>query len=230
MAEFVKKTLETQVIPVGVRLREARKAKGWTLEMVSAKTKLMKEHLNALEAGDYIDVSTLYKRQFVKKYALALGLDPEPLLAETRLTESTPVKEPQRFGRWHLSNIPSLFRWGTTGVIAAICLSYLGMQVRHTVRPPELTLVGPSEGLISNTHEVSVSGLTEPEVKVAINGQSVMSDEQGRFNQALVLQPGINTVVVTAEKKHGKTTQTTRHIIYRETPQVGRAEAPASGS
>lgn len=230
MAEFIKKTLETQVIPVGVRLRDARQAKGWTLEIVSAKTKLMKEHLVALEAGNCVGVSTLYRRQFVKKYAQTLGLDPEPLLAETCLTESAPVAEPKGFGRWHLSNLPSLFRWSTTGVIAIICLSYLGLQVRQTVRPPELTLVGPNEGLISNTHEVSVSGLTEPEVKIAINGQSVMSDEQGRFNQPLILQPGINTVVVTAEKKHGKTSQTTRHIIYREAPQVGRAEVPASGS
>lgn len=230
MAEFTKKTLETQVIPVGVRLREARQAKGWTLEIVSAKTKLMKQHLAALEAGNCAGVSTLYRRQFVKKYAQTLGLDPEPLLAETCLAESSPVVTPKSFGRWHLSNLPNLFRWSTTGAIAIICLGYLGLQVRQTVRPPELTLIGPSEGLISNTHEVSINGLTEPEVKIAINGQAVMSDEQGRFNQALMLQPGINTVVVTAEKKHGKTTQATRHIIYREAPQVGRAEAPTSGS
>lgn len=230
MAEFVKKTLETQVIPVGVRLREARLTKGWTLEIISAKTKLMKEHLVAVEAGQCAEVSALYRRQFIKKYALTVGLDPEPLLAEVCLNESVPTATPNAFGRWHLSNLPSLLRWGVASSVMALCLGYLGWQVRHTVRPPELTLMGPSEGLISSNHEVTVSGLTEPEVKVAINGQSVMSDEDGRFNQALMLQPGINTVVITAEKKHGKTTQATRHIIYRETPQVGRAEAPASGS
>ena len=217
-------------MPVGFRLREARLAKGWSLEIVSAKTKLMKDHLAALEAGSCTGLSRLYRRQFIKKYAVALGLDPEPLLAETCLTETTQTTAPEKFGRWHLSNVPSLLRWSTTGIVAALCLTYLGLQIRQTVRPPQLTLVGPVEGLISNLQAVTVSGLTEPEVKVAINGQAVMSDEQGRFDQALTLQPGINTVVVTAEKKHGKTTQTTRHIIYRATPQVGRAEVPTSGS
>lgn len=230
MAEFVKKTLETGNRPIGIRLAEARLAKGWTLERVSAKTKLMKEHLVALEAGNCTGLSTLYRRQFIKKYALALGLDPEPLLAEICLNEEATTTVPTKFGRWHLSNIPSLMRWGATITVVTLCLTYLGLQVRQTVRPPELTLIGPNEGLISNNHAVTINGLTEPEVKIAINGQPVMSDEQGRFNQALTLQPGINTVVITAEKKHGKTTQTTRHIIYREAPQVGRVETPTGGS
>lgn len=230
MAEFVKKTLELGNTPVGFRLAEARLAKGWTLERVSAKTKLMKEHLTALEAGNCTGLSALYRRQFIKKYALALGLDPEPLLAEICLTENVTTTVPTQFGRWHLSNIPSFLRWSGTIAAVAICLTYLGLQIRQTVRPPELTLIGPNEGLISSNHTVNINGRTEPEVKIAINGQSVMSDEQGQFNQALTLQPGINTVVVTAEKKHGKTTQATRHIIYREAPQVGRVETPTGGS
>lgn len=228
MPTFTKKNISLPTDRVCFRLKQVRETKGMTIEALAAKTKIMKEYLVALEECRFADLkcSPLYQRQFIKKYLTALDVDPEPYLSQFCLEEMSVVEKHPSQNRHHsFSNLPNLIRWGSVSIIAGLCLVYLGLQVRRTLEPPQLVLSSPEEGLILNNNNLAISGTTDPEVKVAINGQAVMSDELGRFNQAITLQPGINTVVITAEKKHGKTTRMTRHIIFRDIPQVGRADS-----
>jgi transcriptional regulator with XRE-family HTH domain len=71
----------------GRRLRDERQSRGITLEAIAATTKISVSLLAALECGD---VSTwpggIFRRAFVRAYATAIGVSPEPIVAElTRL-------------------------------------------------------------------------------------------------------------------------------------------------
>ncbi len=67
---------------IGQALREARQAKGLTLEQVAAETHIRPRFLEALETGDFQALPSLVQgRGFLRLYAGALGLDPVPLLA-----------------------------------------------------------------------------------------------------------------------------------------------------
>lgn len=66
---------------LGTRLKEARLAKGYSLEDLQEITKIQKRYLVGIEEGNYsIMPGTFYVRAFIKQYAEAVGLDPEDLL------------------------------------------------------------------------------------------------------------------------------------------------------
>lgn len=71
------------MIEFGKTLREAREAKGLTVEQVADTTRIMPSMIEALEAENFSKIAApLYGRGFVKLYCTAIGLDPEPLVAE----------------------------------------------------------------------------------------------------------------------------------------------------
>ncbi|MDQ0214217.1 cytoskeletal protein RodZ [Oikeobacillus pervagus] len=68
---------------LGNRLKEARKAKGLSLEQIQEMTKIQKRYLIGIEEGNYdIMPGQFYVRAFIKQYAEAVGLDPEELFDE----------------------------------------------------------------------------------------------------------------------------------------------------
>ncbi|GGH81989.1 cytoskeletal protein RodZ [Pullulanibacillus pueri] len=95
---------------LGQVLKEAREAKGLSLDEIQETTKIQKRYLAAIERGDYqILPGQFYIRAFIKSYAEALGLDtqeifsqygkeiPQPVQPEieqlpSRSVKTTPIK------------------------------------------------------------------------------------------------------------------------------------------
>jgi cytoskeletal protein RodZ len=78
-------TFDRQVFLVtglGDRLKQARTAKGFTLEDLQSITKIQKRYLSGIENEDYSMMpGSFYVRAFIKQYAEAVGLDPDEMLA-----------------------------------------------------------------------------------------------------------------------------------------------------
>lgn len=71
------------VSDLGQKLKEARLAKGLSLNDIQELTKIRKRYIEAIEAGDYkVLPGSFYVRAFIKTYAETVGLDPDELLAE----------------------------------------------------------------------------------------------------------------------------------------------------
>ena len=72
---------------LGQKLKEAREAKGLSIDQLHEITKIQKRHLVAIEEGSY-DVlpGAFYARAFIKQYADAVGLNGEELLVEHQST------------------------------------------------------------------------------------------------------------------------------------------------
>lgn len=68
---------------VGEKLKEARKAKGYTLDDLQQMTKIQKRYLIAVEEGNLeVLPGNFYARAFIKQYADTVGLDGEQLLRD----------------------------------------------------------------------------------------------------------------------------------------------------
>ncbi|MBO1625011.1 helix-turn-helix domain-containing protein [Bacillus arachidis] len=68
---------------LGQKLKEAREAKGLSIDQLHGVTKIQKRYLVTIEEGDYsILPGAFYARAFIKQYADAVGLNGEQLLAE----------------------------------------------------------------------------------------------------------------------------------------------------
>ncbi|MTV82994.1 helix-turn-helix domain-containing protein [Secundilactobacillus folii] len=68
---------------IGETLRDARIAKGYTLDDLQQTTKIQKRYLIAIEDGNFSDLpGDFYVRAFIKQYAETVGLDGNDLLEE----------------------------------------------------------------------------------------------------------------------------------------------------
>lgn len=71
------------MIEFGKTLREAREAKGLTINQVAERTHMMTQMVENLENENFSKIAApIYGRGFVKLYCEELGLDPKPLIAE----------------------------------------------------------------------------------------------------------------------------------------------------
>jgi cytoskeletal protein RodZ len=111
---------------VGTRLREARVKKGYTLEDVHARTRILLKNLAAIEADDLSKISSPFTyRSFVRQIAETLSLDAEAFAADA-LAASSSMPEPLIPGQGDMKivrNLPiqprvkSNFSWSHPAVL-----------------------------------------------------------------------------------------------------------------
>lgn len=102
---------ETRVHRVGERLREAREAKGLSIEQVAADTRIPQRHLAAIETGKFSALpSRTYAIGFSRTYARTLGLDEHEVLDQVRseLAEAAgaPAEQPAKFEPGDPARVP----------------------------------------------------------------------------------------------------------------------------
>lgn len=222
------------VIPaprVCARLKSLRENTGISLEELSDKTKINRSYLEALEECDFskLNISSLYLKNFIKKYVQTLGSDPRPYLDQFADEEVSSKKEKLRVAApsqqrhaFQLSDIPNAIRFAVFGLIVVGLLSYLGLHVHNILKPPHLLVANPADGFISKENSIIITGSADPETKIMVNDVQIPNDEQGNFSEAITLTPGINTLTIKAENKHGRIAKDTRHVIYKHTDSVSR--------
>ncbi|EKE07239.1 MAG: hypothetical protein ACD_18C00145G0006 [uncultured bacterium] len=207
---------------VCLRLKALREEKNVSLSELELKTKINKLYLKALEECRFSDIpqSSLYKKNFIKKYAKALGEDPtcfvEQFVTE-ELTYATneDVSPNLTYKRYYFSNIPNILRVSLFSFVVGALLLFLGFHIKNILTPPSLQVISPENGYISDSNFIDVNGKTDPEIQITINNELVKNDENGNFSQNINLLPGINTFVIEAKNKHGKITEEVRNVIYK---------------
>ena len=87
--------------------------------------------------------------------------------------------------------------------------------------PPTLNVTSPTEGMITSTQALTVSGQTNDAasspvtVKISLNGAdqgAVTVGGDGSFSKSITLAEGPNTIVVTATDAAGKSSSVTRNV------------------
>ena len=79
---------------LGSRLKEARKAKGYSIDDLQEITKIQKRYLAGIEEGNYEAMpGSFYVRAFIKQYAEAVGLNGDELLEMYKAEIPTPSNE-----------------------------------------------------------------------------------------------------------------------------------------
>ncbi|MBI5621799.1 helix-turn-helix domain-containing protein [Candidatus Falkowbacteria bacterium] len=205
-------------------LSAARKEQGVDLEKIEKFLKINKKYLRALEDGRYdILPSLIYTKNFAKTYGEYLGLDTEHLgeLIEKELgivNQLSPQRDQPIEPEYLQSKIlltPKMIRYGLAITLALTCLGYLSWQVNAIFSSPRLSLTEPQPDLITQQNSITVIGDTLPEIDLLINNQTVLTDPAGHFTVALDLQTGLNTITVSAKKKHSQPSILTRQVLYQ---------------
>lgn len=99
--------------------------------------------------------------------------------------------------------------------------------------PPTLNVTSPSEGMVTSTQSLTVTGTTNDStsspvtVKISLNGAdqgSVTVESNGAFSKSITLSEGANVIVVTATDSAGKTSSVTRNVtLDTSVPKITNA-------
>jgi cytoskeletal protein RodZ len=80
---------------IGAKLKQERVGQGLALDEIARTTRIPGRFLEAIEADEFSRIPGLiFTRNFVRQYALALKLDPDPLLAELPKQDEATVQLP----------------------------------------------------------------------------------------------------------------------------------------
>ncbi len=112
-------------------------------------------------------------------------------------------------------SIPFLIRNIILACLIILFAGYLIWQIKGIINPPLLEIYSPPEGFVTNNISILIQGITEPECRLTINGQDIRPNGAGHFEASVDLSIGVNTIAISAIKKHGKTTTETRHVVVR---------------
>lgn len=225
MTIFFAKKLTTPEKRLGAKLKEAREIFGINLNTASKALRVPAKYLNALEKNRFNDLpkAKIYRLNYLKEYARFLHLNEDETIEQ--FTKENGLKGIEQIHpKLSLKNAPlfSISIFARNLLIASFILlfvGYLTWQVKRVLEPPRLVVYNPAEGITLTERNVAVQGETEKECRLAINGQEIMPDEKGRFNLIVDLADGLNTIVITATKKHGKISTVTRHIVVKNISQ-----------
>jgi transcriptional regulator with XRE-family HTH domain len=215
---------------VGQMLKENRIAKGLTLEQVEKATKIRKKFLNAIELDDYTVIpSQAYTKGFIKNYSEYLGLNSRNMMAffrrqteEVSKSSLLPKRAQEAIDKPSYVITPSRFIFLLVACLLLLLLGYFGLQYRKLHIPPKLSVDSPKEQIIINVKRIDVTGSTDPDATVSINGVGVLVRSDGKFFDQVQLFPGKNTITIAAVSRYGKSSTVTRVVTMQEAAADGQ--------
>jgi len=224
MTSFISNQIISEADSVAEALRMARTKRGLKLIKIAEALGINEKYLSALEAGHFEELPAgVYGKNFLREYALYLGLEAAPLVEmfETSLSAQKERDKNSLFSKQvikprEMIALPRIFKNLTLIAVVLICFVYLSYRLEKIVAPPELELSNPTANLITKEHSLEIIGRTESETQIIINGEKILSDSAGNFQTTVNLKTGINLITITAQKKYGRETRLIRQILVED--------------
>ncbi|MBP9802031.1 helix-turn-helix domain-containing protein [Patescibacteria group bacterium] len=208
MATFQKKTINKGQT-VANRLKNARLEQSLSLNDVQTKIGVQKKYLEFLESADYDSLpGDVYVRNWLKLYGKFLNLNVSELLVDYKLEKSVgqkfvAVEERKEKKIWQFLG-PQFLKKVSVAFIVLAVLSYLAWEINNIISPPKITITQPNDNTKTTASSIMVSGQTEKEIQLNINGELVLLDTDGNFSKEVNLSLGLNNLLINAKKKHSK--------------------------
>jgi len=220
MSGFIQKKLAPEDSP-GEKLRQKRQTKNLKIEEVSRATKIRPEYLVALEEERWdLLPSGLYGKNFLKRYAIFLDLNPDEFIKnfsnqykdynEPDDPFSQKVVKPHKF-----LVFPKIARNIIIAFLIFICFLYLIFYFRNIVSTPPLTIIQPNQNLLTTSTSITIIGRTDPQASISLNQENIINDDKGYFSKKVNLKKGLNVLTVQAQKKHSRARTVSLKILVQ---------------
>ena len=212
MNSFKKNSISYDYETAGEQLFLARKKQNLKLKKVSKKINISVEYLKFLEVGNFNKLPEgIYREKILKKYSSFLGLDQDKI-AETFTKERNinsfydkKIPNLNKIKSHNFFIFPTLIKNILVVFVILICFSYLAFCLNNVISPPRLVINSPeNNNLILDKKQIIISGETNPEASVYINNKNILKDNLGNFEENINLKQGINTIIISAQKKYSK--------------------------
>ncbi len=224
---FIKKSIGTEQ-SFGVDLKELRELRGWSISDLTSASGIPEYIIKALEKEDFLALTDpIYSERHVRvlarvldgkasflvgKYHTALklrGFDKKNFKQNysfTRKIDRRAFFTPTRYFSFLLI-VPLFFLLGW----------YIWSESRIFSLSPVLIIAEPAPDLVTHSPRVIISGETDPEASIVVNGIEAVVEPDGHFKLLLDIPRGLNKLEITAKRRYGIQTQDIRYITYLPT-------------
>lgn len=200
---------------VGNSLKEARERKKISLKKAAEDLHIKKEILEDLENSLWEKLpEPTYVKGILRSYSPYLGLNSDHMLALYR-REFDEAKYPHKNAlakekRFMLT--PNKVSFAAFLAVIIVFVAYILVQYASFLKAPKLEIFSPPDDLTTTVPLVKISGRTEKDTTVAIEGNFVPIDQDGNFSFEYKLTDGANEIEILASKKLSPKTKATRLI------------------
>jgi len=99
---------------------------------------------------------------------------------------------------------------------ALLALLLYGLyEARGMIAGPQIVIESPQNGATVTESRLIVTGVAKRISAISVNDRQMFIDEAGRFEEALLLLPGYNILVINAEDSYGRETRASLEVVYQ---------------
>lgn len=223
MVKFNSNKISVGVDSVGEQLRQARQEQKIKLETAAQKLNINLKYLEALENGQIEKLPAgIYGKNFLREYARFLNINDSELLEifNNENPDKQNKKQKNLFSKkipraHYFLTIPRIVKNIIIAIIVLILLAYLGYSLKKIISPPKLIITEPIENFTTEKYNVNIQGFTDPEAKIIINGEPILTDTNGYFIKKIHLKNGLNTITITAQEKYSRKNNVIRKVLVK---------------
>ena len=218
---FTQKKIHSYTL--GEQLKNLRSEGRVTLFEVSRETKIPVKYIEMIEEGKYEKLPPdVYVKGFLRAYAEFLGIEPKKIIKlyerekdiKNNLNggekKAPLVKKKTRLS--HFVVTPRIIIAVSVAVVVIGGFSYLYSQIGRFAAVPRLVITSPASDENIPGNSISVSGYTDEDAKLTINGQPVLVSDKGEFKEDILLQSGVNSITISALNRFNKEISKTVNI------------------
>jgi cytoskeletal protein RodZ len=206
---------------VGEILKSIRVKKELTLEQVEAGTKVRAKFLNAIERNDWKSLpSQVYIRSFVTAYCKFLEVEKSNILALLEaelnfqnLNRDFSYKKTIKEVKFVIT--PKILGYASASLFVLFMFGFIAYQVFSFAGSPNLKIINPNNNTVIETDSVDIHGLTDANIMLSVNNETIPVTNDGRFSTNLKLHRGINVIKVKATNKAKKDTTEIITVEYK---------------
>ncbi len=99
-------------------------------------------------------------------------------------------------------------------LIVLLIAGYSCLKFKNYMAGPNITLYSPADGASLSKELVSIEGKAERISEIYLNGRKIYTDEEGNFNESLLLANGFNLFEIRAEDQFGRETVKKLQVVY----------------
>jgi len=98
-------------------------------------------------------------------------------------------------------------------IVILLVVSYALWRSFSYARGPQITINDPADGSSTQNSTIVIHGNVERANNITLNGKAISIDEQGNFNQTIVIFAGANTITFEAHDQFGRVAHTQINLI-----------------
>ncbi len=216
------KTKPVKIDTLGDYLKKVREKLNMDIKTVSLLTQIKPIYLQQLESGEFDKLpADVYTRGFLKNLSQLYHLPEQALIEQYEKEHGFAHAHSQR-AKLNISRFkftPKTIIFLVSGLLFLGAVIYVASEIGSVLTPPKLEVTEPAADNTIEGNSIVVSGVAEIGSDVTINNQAVLLDQNGEFNENVILGSGLNVVEVTAKNKFNKISTITR-TINAQIPQV----------